>query len=68
MAKNDPISRIEIIFDTPVFQYENLILECRYRLNVDKKLYSIKWYVCFKKINKNLIFQVTNIEYWEPKK
>ncbi|XP_027204989.2 uncharacterized protein LOC113798625 [Dermatophagoides pteronyssinus] len=44
LAKNDPISRIEIIFDTPVFQYENLILECRYRLNVDKKLYSIKWY------------------------
>lgn len=45
-VNNDPISSVELIFDTPVFQHEDLLLECRYRLNVNKKLYSIKWYVC----------------------
>ncbi|XP_075586863.1 uncharacterized protein LOC124490115 [Dermatophagoides farinae] len=43
-VNNDPISSVELIFDTPVFQHEDLLLECRYRLNVNKKLYSIKWY------------------------
>ena len=45
-VNNDPISSVELIFDTPIFQHEDLLLECRYRLNVNKKLYSIKWYVC----------------------
>lgn len=63
-VNNDPISSVELIFDTPVFQHEDLLLECRYRLNVNKKLYSIKWYVCLFIFFFN--FKLTHIQYSFP--
>lgn len=34
---------VELDFESPVFQSEDIELECFYRLNPDEKLYSIKW-------------------------
>lgn len=40
---NDNFKVVELDFESPVFQFEDIELECLYRLNYDEKLYSIKW-------------------------